>query len=459
MKAHRICKSAVLGLVLGVLISLFVVPMVIAGVTVTSINHSENSHTSYWPEINGTQVVYSDDINGNYDIYLYDTVAKTTTQLTHSTTGADAPNIDDQGGHKLVYTRNNGDSTTSIVLLDFTDPTNPVSTDLVSGLSDIHDDWGHIGRNRPDISGNMVVYRSNSGRIYKIDLAAGAPYTPVQISPNGETCYRATISGNYVTYHVNDADGSGHYGVVLYNMTSGSTIIISDVNYEAERPNIAGNVVVYNQYYDDGSGSAGDHVIMYDIATQVTKEVSAAGEDSWWANTDGEKIVYTRTDSVSNEQVFTYDIATGKESMVSDDTVNGDPGFPAVSGNNVVFIDDQSSGDYEVYVSTIAGPAFVNLPGSSTPINITEGQVITSNPYIIQVLPTDTLGILRVEFYVDGVLIGTSTTPDANGVYSWPWDTSLYHSLVKVVAYNNVGLSIEITRNTTVALELPYTGR
>jgi predicted outer membrane repeat protein len=103
--------------------------------------------------------------------------------------------------------------------------------------------------------------------------------------------------------------------------------------------------------------------------------------------------------------------------------------------------------------------AFVNLPGMTAPINIVEGQTIDINPFTIKVMPTSGHGIEKVEFYIDGVLIGTSTTPDAAGVYSCLWDTSLYHSLVRVVAYDNDGSQIELTRNTTVITSLPYTGK
>ncbi len=100
---------------------------------------------------------------------------------------------------------------------------------------------------------------------------------------------------------------------------------------------------------------------------------------------------------------------------------------------------------------------FDPLPGLSAPINLDEGQVVWQNPFIIKVFPTSNAGIQRVEFYVDDVLIGTVTEPDASGVYSCAWDTAKYHSLVRVVAYDNQGGKVTLTRNTTVAL--PYTGR
>jgi ligand-binding sensor domain-containing protein len=102
-------------------------------------------------------------------------------------------------------------------------------------------------------------------------------------------------------------------------------------------------------------------------------------------------------------------------------------------------------------------PEFVNLPGASSPINLTDGQTVNANPYIIKVKPSDDVGIGRVEFYVDNTLIGTDINPDADGVYEWPWDTGTYHSIVRVDAYDLYGQQASISRTATVVL--PYTGK
>lgn len=106
-------------------------------------------------------------------------------------------------------------------------------------------------------------------------------------------------------------------------------------------------------------------------------------------------------------------------------------------------------------------PLFVNLPGTDTLINVYNGQVINQNPYILKVNPTSDFGIDRVEFFVDSAKIGTVYSKDSNadGTYSCPWDTSLYHSSVRVVAYGIDGQSSEISRTATVMLELPFTGK
>ncbi len=106
------------------------------------------------------------------------------------------------------------------------------------------------------------------------------------------------------------------------------------------------------------------------------------------------------------------------------------------------------------------GPTFEELSaGDTRVINITEGQTITTNPYTIYVKPTDGAGITKVEFYIDNVLICTDTTADVNGYYSCQWDTSKYHSDVKVIAYDGLGNSTTLTRSTTVSLTgVPNTG-
>jgi len=88
-------------------------------------------------------------------------------------------------------------------------------------------------------------------------------------------------------------------------------------------------------------------------------------------------------------------------------------------------------------------------------VNLIDGQMITTNPYIISVQAKDaaeTLKISKVEFYIDNTLIGTTTLPTVSGVYDCLWDTSKYHSTVKIIVYGTDGTTQEITRNTTVNL-------
>jgi len=105
------------------------------------------------------------------------------------------------------------------------------------------------------------------------------------------------------------------------------------------------------------------------------------------------------------------------------------------------------------------GPIFEVIGGGDTrTVNIDAGQVITTNPYIIKVKPSDSSGVSKVEFYIDNILIGTDTTADADGYYTCSWDTSKYHSEVKIIAFDTLGNTSTLNRSTTVRLASTSTG-
>ena len=88
-------------------------------------------------------------------------------------------------------------------------------------------------------------------------------------------------------------------------------------------------------------------------------------------------------------------------------------------------------------------------------VNLSDGQIITGNPYIILVRLKDIASaslVSKVEFYIDDVLISTSTLPDVSGAYQAVWDTSKYHSVVKVIIYNTDGTTTQVARSTVVQL-------
>lgn len=137
----------------------------------------------------------------------------------------------------------------------------------------------------------------------------------------------------------------------------------------------------------------------------------------------------------------------------------GDWNFSTPDG--IWAIDASNNNGYPYFQwQDFSGPTFEELSaGDTRVININEGQTITTNPYTIYVKPTDGAGITKVDFYIDNVLICTDTTADVNGYYSCEWDTSKYHSDVKIIAYDALGNSSTLTRSTTVSLTgVPNTG-
>lgn len=88
-------------------------------------------------------------------------------------------------------------------------------------------------------------------------------------------------------------------------------------------------------------------------------------------------------------------------------------------------------------------------------INLENSQVVTTNPYVILVKAANPAEIQKIEFYVDGNLIGTSSLPDIDGFFEGSWDTSLYHSTVLIKVYDIYGRIHTITREAVVDLSAP----
>ncbi|MFX1239004.1 MAG: Ig-like domain-containing protein, partial [Promethearchaeota archaeon] len=94
---------------------------------------------------------------------------------------------------------------------------------------------------------------------------------------------------------------------------------------------------------------------------------------------------------------------------------------------------------------------FSETPDTSPPaLSLIEPSGSISGTYTIQPsVRDDETGVSKVEFYEDGALMGTATTPG----YSFQWDTTTStegsHE-VKVIAYNHAGLPREISMKVTV---------
>jgi len=113
-------------------------------------------------------------------------------------------------------------------------------------------------------------------------------------------------------------------------------------------------------------------------------------------------------------------------------------------------------GNYNAVVVKYAGLntdiVYQDLPSNTVPINIEDGEVVTTPLFTIRVKPYSAVGISKVEFYVDDNLLCTSYTSDKDGVYSCKWDTTKYQSTIKIIAYNTLGERETIVRTASVVL-------
>ncbi|HOR57850.1 MAG TPA: Ig-like domain-containing protein, partial [bacterium] len=216
----------------------------------------------------------------------------------------------------------------------------------------------------------------------------------------------------------------------------------------------AGNVYVSGNMSGTGTYGFGNGVTVagkYEYDNNVLVKYNPSGTALWARSAtkapDSSCFFGVTTDAADNVYVAGY--------------ITGNSQFDF--GNGVTTTGAYSGGDNALlvkYAGLSTDIVYQNLPGLDKPINIEDGDVITVPLFTIKVKPYSEVGISKVEFYVDDNLLCTSHTSDKDGVYSCKWDTTKYHSTVKVITYNAHGGTATLTRTASVSLTvLPKTGR
>ena len=318
--------------------------------------------------------------------------------------------------------------------------------------------------------GNTVIVKYNSS-----GTAQWAKSTTVALKNSRFQDVTVDIAGNI--YAVGDIGGTDEYNfgngvtvagnhinnnavIVKYNSTgetqwAKSVVVAPSASYFYNTTtDLVGNVyavgyITGNSEYNFGNGVtvAGNNT---DGNTVIVK-YNSSGEAQWARSTvvapNTSYFLGATTDSAGNIYAVGYIRSAGQFDF----------------GNGVTTAGAYSGGDNALlvkYAGLSTDIVYQNLPGLDKPINIEDGDVITVPLFTIKVKPYSEVGISKVEFYVDDNLLCTSHTSDKDGVYSCKWDTTKYHSTVKVITYNAHGGTATLTRTASVSLTvLPKTGR
>jgi len=290
-----------------------------------------NSSNQGTASISGNLIVWSDDRNGNADIYLYDLNTNTEKQITTNSSSQYNPAI---SGNLVVWQDyRNGNNDIYLYDLD-TKTEKQITTNSSSQYN-------------PAISGNLVVwqdYRNGNNDIYLYDLDTK---TEKQITTNSSSQYNPAISGNLVVWQ-DDRNGSLYSSkdIYLYDISAGAEKrIATNASWSEKRdPDISGNVIVW---WDDRHDS-GD-IYLYDLNAETEKRITTNSAEQMFPDISGNLIVWRddRNGGLNyNNDIYLYDLSTGTEKRI---TVNSlDQGFPDISGNVIVWTDNRH-GNNDIY--------------------------------------------------------------------------------------------------------------
>jgi hypothetical protein len=306
-----------------------------------------------------------------------------------------------------------------------------------------------------DLFGNVVISDPITGGTFTVDNTPPAPFTPTAVPASWTSANSVAIS----FFTTDSGSGMAGYSIKLdsgaytNNVTSPYAL---DVSATAD-----GTHTVTVKAIDNVGNYREESVTIYldktpPTASMCLNPLNPDGQNGWYVTNPSVTLLATDLISGVNAILFHWDSGI-------DQTYIGS--FNPPEGNNTLYyhaIDNAGNASTpasQVVKVNTTPPSFSNLPGGNQPINLTDGQVITDAIYLIQVAPGDPIGIERVEFSVDDNLICNLSTPNTNGVYACPWNTSQYHSTIKVTAYDLSGLTSTLTRTVITAWELPATGR
>ncbi len=317
------------------------------------------------------------------------------------------------------------------------------------------------------VAGNNT---SNNVVIVKYNSAGDAQWAKsTVVAPNASFFYGATTDseGNIYTvgfirtnneYNFGNSItvSGGHMGtynavVVKYNSAgeaqwAKSTVVAPGGSiFRGVITDTTGNVYTVGYIGGDGEYSFGNGVIVSGNCTinnTVIVKYNSAGEAQWAKSTvvapHASNFYGLTTDSAGSIYAAGYINGTNEYSFGNSATVAG------------------NYGNYNAVVVKYAGLntdiVYQDLPSNTVPINIEDGEVVTTPLFTIRVKPYSAVGISKVEFYVDDNLLCTSHTSDKDGVYSCKWDTTKYQSTIKIIAYNTLGERETIVRTASVVL-------
>lgn len=245
-----------------------------------------------------------------------------------------------------------------------------------------------------------------------------------------------------------DASGNTLWAKSTVTGTALSSFYTADVD-SSDNIYVAGKITGTNQY---SFGTNATATGAYASINPLVIRYSSAGVAQWAKST---------TTGVNVSDFYGIGVDSSSNIYATGYAL-GDQEFDFGNDISTTGVNDDATSPIVVKYSNLATTiTFNNLSGDTRQINLDDYQLVTTSVNTLNVYPTATTGIQRVEFRVDSTLLCTDTTADSNGVYSCSWNAStLSGTLITVTAYDNLGESASITRHVTVSAPvLPATGQ
>jgi len=323
-----------------------------------------NHGTASNPDIYGDKIVWQDNRNGNWDIYIFDLAAKTeihTTNLTNQTVPAIYKNLvvweDERNGGHDIYVED-------------------LSAKIQTRIS--KSEKAH----NPAIYGNRIVWqdeRNGSSNLYMYDLSTKKE---TQITTSGKAFYPAIYDNRIVWQDERDGDYR-HPDIYMYDLSNKKETKISTTKFTIGghySPTIYGNRVVWVGATTDDDYIYGIYVM--DLSTKKQNIILKSTDEIGNPKIYGDDIVYSLAMTGDGfPDVYMYNLSTSEGKKISTSQTAKEPD---IYGNKIVWMDWRNEGP-DIYMATLGSSlpvaAFSASPTSGTaPLTVKFTDKSTGSP-------------------------------------------------------------------------------
>ena len=274
------------------------------------------------PDIYGDKIVWQDNRNGNWDVYIYDISTK---KEIHTTNKSDQINPAIYGNLVVWEDERNGGHDIYVEDLSAKIQTRITTSGEAS---------------TPDIYGNKIVYvkqayneRESWYDLYMYDLSTKKEtQIPTRISAHGPSIY-----GNKIVWLDFDAFNGGDYYIYMYDLSTKTQTQIAKGDWGKDDigvPDIYNNRIVYEA---DRNGNWWE-IYMYDLSTKKETQITSSPGAQTCPAIYGNRIVWEddggEDDGNTNHGIYMYDISTKQKLKIS---AKESAYYPAIYGNNIVW--------------------------------------------------------------------------------------------------------------------------
>jgi len=299
------------------------------------------------PVIYGDRIVWSDNRNGNEDVYTYDLSTSKETLITTNESWASSPIIygniivwqDGRNGYSDIYMYN---------LLT------PSETQIT-----VNESWA----SNPAIYNDRVIWDDNRNGDCDIYLYNLSTLNETRINTDQSDQVKPAIYGDKIVWQ---DDRKGNWDIYMYDVLTSNETRITSITSNQILPSIFNDRLVWQ---DDRNGNS--DIYLYNFSTSTETRITTNESDQCDPSIYGDIIVW-KDNRDGNSNIYIYNISTNETLFTTNESQQVDP---AIFEDRIVWSDERN-GDYNIYMCNFsAKQQNPELPVASFTSNVTSGTV------------------------------------------------------------------------------------